>query len=162
MKQLVRCPLEFKYMECSRLGGLHAFGCSSFRLITSPVFDKRSSGVYDSCGSCRTISQFHFLAECFIVLQAKLLQLCPTLCSPMDCSPEAPLSIGFSRQEYWSALPCPPPGDLLDPGTEPVSLASPALAGRFFTRFDSSKTLFLWRAITTKKADLDCALSRKH
>ena len=86
MKQLVRCPLEFKYMECSRLGGLHAFGCSSFRLVTSPVFDKRSSGVYDSCGSCRTISQFHFLAECFIVLHAKLLQLCPTLCSPMDCS----------------------------------------------------------------------------
>ena len=40
------------------------------------------------------------------------------------------LSMGFSRQEYWSGLPCPPPGDLLDPGTEPVS---PTLAGGFFT-----------------------------
>ena len=39
----------------------------------------------------------------------------------------------FSRQEYWSELPCPPPGDLPDPGMEPMSLMSPALAGRFFT-----------------------------
>ena len=43
---------------------------------------------------------------------------------------KAPLSMGFSRQEYWSGLPCPPPGDLTNPGTEP---ASPILAGRFFT-----------------------------
>ena len=40
---------------------------------------------------------------------------------------EAPLSMGFSRQEYWSALPCPPPGDLPGPGIESVSLTSPAL-----------------------------------
>ena len=38
----------------------------------------------------------------------------------------------FSRQEFWSGLPCPPPGDLPSPGIEPVSLKSPALAGRFF------------------------------
>ena len=41
--------------------------------------------------------------------------------------------MGFSRQEYWSGLPCPPPGDLSDPGIEPTSLMSPALAGRFFS-----------------------------
>ena len=41
--------------------------------------------------------------------------------------------MGFSRQEYWSGLPCPPPGDLPDPGIEPVSLKSAVLAGRFFT-----------------------------
>ena len=41
--------------------------------------------------------------------------------------------MGFSRQEYWSGLPGPPPGDLPDPGTEPQSLMSPALAGGFFT-----------------------------
>ena len=46
---------------------------------------------------------------------------------------QAPLSMGFSRQEYWSGLPCPPPGDLPDPGIEPVSVMSPALAGGFFT-----------------------------
>ena len=41
--------------------------------------------------------------------------------------------MGFPRQEHWSGLPCPPPGDLLDLGTEPSSLASSALAGGFFT-----------------------------
>ena len=41
--------------------------------------------------------------------------------------------MGFSRQEYWNGLPCPPLGDLPDPGIEPSSLLSPALAGRFFT-----------------------------
>ena len=46
---------------------------------------------------------------------------------------QAPLSMGFSRQEYWSGLPGPLPGDLPNPGTEPESLMSPALAGRFFT-----------------------------
>ena len=40
---------------------------------------------------------------------------------------QAPLSMGFSRQEYWSGLPCPSSGDLPDPGIEPVSLVSPAL-----------------------------------
>ena len=43
---------------------------------------------------------------------------------------QAPLSVGFSRQEYWSGLPFPPPGDIPDPGTKPTS---PALAGGFFT-----------------------------
>ena len=43
------------------------------------------------------------------------------------------LSMGFFRQEYQSGLPCPPPGDLLDPGIELQSLTSPALAGGFFT-----------------------------
>ena len=46
---------------------------------------------------------------------------------------QAPLSMGFSRQEYWSGLPCPPPGELPDPGIELASLMSPALAGGFFT-----------------------------
>ena len=50
----------------------------------------------------------------------------------MDCA-QAPLSMEFPRKEYWSRLPFPPSGDLHDPGTEQVPLASPALAGRFFT-----------------------------
>ena len=48
-------------------------------------------------------------------------------------APQAPLSVEFSKQEYWSGLPCPPPGDLPDPGVEPRSLASPALADGSFT-----------------------------
>ena len=45
----------------------------------------------------------------------------------------APLFMGFSRQIYWSESPCPPAGDLANPGIKPLSLKSPALAGRFFT-----------------------------
>ena len=59
----------------------------------------------------------------------------------------APLSIGFSRQEYWNGLPCPPPGDLPDAGIEPVPLTSPALAGRFFT------TSATWEAPLPRASD---------
>ena len=60
-------------------------------------------------------------------MHAQSLQLCPTFFDPVDCSLSAPLSMGFSRQEYWSGLPFPPPGDLPDAGIEPMSPASPAL-----------------------------------
>ena len=60
-------------------------------------------------------------------------QSCPTLCYPLDCSLQASLSVGFSRREYWSGLPCPPPGDLPDPGIESASSMSSALAGGLIT-----------------------------
>ena len=53
--------------------------------------------------------------------------------TPWTAACQAPLPMGFSRQEYWSGLPCPPPGFLPDPGFEPTSLRPPALAGRFLT-----------------------------
>ena len=57
-------------------------------------------------------------------LCAKSLQSCLMLCDAMDyIAHQAPLSMGFSRQENWSGLPCPPPGDLPDPGTKPQSPA---------------------------------------
>ena len=59
--------------------------------------------------------------------RAKSLQSCLTVCDPV-----APLSVGFSRQEYWSGLPCPPPGDLPNAGIEATSLTSLALVGGFF------------------------------
>ena len=46
---------------------------------------------------------------------------------------QAPLPMGLPRQEYWSGLPCPPPGDLPNPETESTSQMSPPLAGKFFT-----------------------------
>ena len=52
--------------------------------------------------------------------------------TPWTIALQAPLSMGFSRQEYCSGLPCPPPGDLPNPGIELASLPSPALAGMFF------------------------------
>ena len=68
-----------------------------------------------------------------LCMHPKSLQSCPTLCNLWTVTCQSPLSMGFSRQEYWSELPRPPPGDLPDSGIEPTSLTSPALAGRFFT-----------------------------
>ena len=61
--------------------------------------------------------------------------------TPWTVDDQTPLSMGFSRQGYWSGLPCPPPGDLPDPGIEPASLMSPALAGGFFTTSTTGETL---------------------
>ena len=55
-------------------------------------------------------------------MRAKSLQWSPTPCDPMDC-----LSMRFSREEQWSGLPCPPPGDLPKSGINPTSPASPVL-----------------------------------
>ena len=70
----------------------------------------------------------------------------PLFATPWTIAHQAPLSIGFSRQEYWSRLPCPPPGDLPDPGTEPTTLKSPALAGKLFT------TSTTWEALGEREA----------
>ena len=53
--------------------------------------------------------------------ESEVAQSCPTLCNPWTIAHQAPPSMGFSRQEYWSGLPFPSPGDLLDPGIEPRS-----------------------------------------
>ena len=49
-------------------------------------------------------------------------KLCPTLATPWTVACQAPLHMGFSRQEYWSGFPFPPPGDIPDPGIKPPSL----------------------------------------
>ena len=62
-------------------------------------------------------------------VHAQLLSCVWLFVTPFTVAWQAPLSMGFSRQEYWSRLPFSSPGDLSDPGIEPKSLASPALAG---------------------------------
>ena len=66
-------------------------------------------------------------------------QSCPTLYAPWTVVHQAPLFMEFSRQEYWSRLPFLTPGDLPDPGVEPMSLESPALASEFFTTVPPEK-----------------------
>ena len=56
------------------------------------------------------------------IMRAKLLQSCLTHSTLWTVALQAPLSMGFSRQEYCSGSPCPPPGDLPDPGMEPMSV----------------------------------------
>ena len=65
-------------------------------------------------------------------MHAKLLQSWLTLYNPRNIDHQAPMSMAFSRQQYWSRLAYPAPGDLPDPRTEPTSLKSPALPGWFF------------------------------
>ena len=65
----------------------------------------------------------------------------------MDCSPSGSSTMGFCRQEYWSGLPCPPPGDLPNPGIEQPSLRSPALASGFFI------TSATWEALSNQIKD---------
>ena len=66
--------------------------------------------------------------------------------TPWTVAHQFPLSVGFSRQKYWSGLPCPPPRDLPDPGIKPASLMSPALASSLFT------TSATWEAQPVPKA----------
>ena len=62
----------------------------------------------------------------------------------IDC--QSPLSMGFSRQEYWSGFPCSPPGDFPDPRTEPTSLTSPALKGGFLTTSATWEAAYKWES----------------
>ena len=82
----------------------------------------------------RPISDFWPPEICIVLshlnmcMGAKLLQSCLTLCDPMGCSSPAPLSMRFSRREYWSGLPCPPPVDIPDPGISCISYV-PCIGG---------------------------------
>ena len=75
----------------------------------------------------------------------------PTLCDPWTLAHQAPLTMRFPRQEYWSWLPFPSPGHLPNPGTEPASLVSPALAGRFFC------TSAFWEPLLLLTLGLNCS-----
>ena len=77
---------------------------------------------------------------------------CVRLCTtPRTVARQASLFMGFSRQEYWSGLPCPPPGDLSDPGIEPTTPESPAWAGGFFTTEPPGKPKWKWKRAVQRK-----------
>ena len=78
-------------------------------------------------------------------------KLCLTLVTPWTITHQAPLSMGFPRQEYCSELPFPSPGDLLDPEIEPVS---PAFSGIFFTTVPQYCIIYLK---VVKKVDFKCS-----
>ena len=63
--------------------------------------------------------------------------------TPWTVARQAPLSMGFSRQKYWSGFPCPPPGDLPHPGIESMSLMSPSLTSMFFTPWETLQGGFI-------------------
>ena len=87
----------------------------------------------------------HGLQSCF-----SHVQLFATL---WTIAHQAPLSMGLSRQEYWSRLPCSPPGDLPNLGIESVSLTSPALAGEFCTFSAPWEALYIEHIMRNARLD---------
>ena len=97
-----------------RLDNNFSFLCVKFEVLIR---------ISDGCTVCACVLSLFSHVRLFATPKAKGLAFA--------C--QAPLSMEFSRQEYWSGLPCPPPEDLPNPGIELVSLTSPALAGGFFS-----------------------------
>ena len=95
-------------------------------------------------GLKRTGQAHSFCTEC-VLSHFSHIQLFATV---WTVASQAPLSMGFPRQEYWSGLPCPPPGHLPNPGIESKHPVSPALAGGFFT------TSTTWEAFCEFSTDL--------
>ena len=93
-------------------------------------------------------------------------QSCPTLVTPWTVALQGPLSMQFSRQEYWNELPFPPPEDLPDPAFKPKCPASPALAGGFFTTEPPGKPnitsiTFCWPKQDTRNEPKDKGLGNR-
>ena len=107
------------------------------------------------CCSFKLWVHFVYTQHIFACMLSRFscVRLCATL---WTVASPAPLSMGFSRQEYWSGVPRPPPEDLPDSGIEPASLLSPALAGEFFT------TSFTWEAPSIPLAVLHFAPGFTH
>ena len=101
-------------------------------LLIRPIWADFSTPV--SLATPMNLHQRNFCWALSCVHACLVAQLCLTL-QPhgLYVARQAPLSMTFPRQEYWSGLPFPSPGDLPDPGMELVSLVSPTLAGGFFT-----------------------------
>ena len=89
-------------------------------------------------------------------MHSQMLQSCLILCDPKDCSLPAPLSMGLSRQEYWSGLPCLSLGDLPDPGIKPKPPVAPVwqvdslpLSHQRSPRKQSTDRLTKWLPVNT-------------
>ena len=103
-------------------------------LITHAPYQRQSTrnglGGSESCQQQMGTEAYQSIKESMHVYILSHVQLSAI---PWTMACQVPLSMGFSRQEYWSGVPFPSPGDLPDPGIEPLSPESPAMAGRFFT-----------------------------
>ena len=94
-------------------------------LLMKVAEESEMPGLHFSIQENKIIAISHIMHECMLS-RFSYVQLFATL---WTAAGQAPLSMVFCEQEYWSGLPCPPSGDLPDPGVEPMSLMSPALAG---------------------------------
>ena len=100
---------------------------------TLRTYSLNNSHVYHTAGLATVIMLYITALSLSVVAKSR-----PTLVTPWTVTCQAPLSMGFSRQEYWSGLPFPSPGDLPDSEIEP---GSPALADTLLTELEGSPTL---------------------
>ena len=105
------------------------------------------------------IRSIHFypVQGAFVSWDWKYTHVCMLSCvlvfvTPGTVAHQAPLSMGFPRQDYWSGLPFPSPGDLLNPGIKPVS---PALAGKFFTTEPPEKPKEVYMSLINQQINID-------
>ena len=120
--------------------------CTSVRWNKKSLHFMTSIGIvfkkkfYNNNITCYSVTVFLYPyhkrppGEIYVCLHVKLLQSCPTLCNPMNCSPPGSSVHEIFQERIWEWDPWPLPGDLPNPGTEPMSLTSPALAGGFYIR----------------------------
>ena len=90
--------------------------------------------------------------------ESEVAQSCPTLCDTWTVAHQTPPSMGFSRQEYWSGLPFPSPGDLPDPGIEPRSPRFYHIAGRCFNLCTTREALKYRNTVSQKTSYRDTEL----
>ena len=137
---------SFSFSPSSEYSGLISFRIDWFDLAVQgalkclpPHLSSKESVLWHSAFFMVQLSHLYMttgktIALSIWIFASKVMFLSVQLCAALwTVAPQAPLSMGFSRREYWSGLPCPPPGDLPHLGIEPGSLTSPALAGRFYT-----------------------------
>ena len=132
--------VEFQLPHNQSIRGMSTSWSRTLKLSPSPVLMRFMRFIY--IGFVLTRCMHACMQSCF-----SHVWLFATLWT-IAC--QTSLSMGFSRQEYWSGLPWPPPGDLLDPGIEPVSLISPVLVGGFFT------TSTTWEAPVARSKESAC------
>ena len=105
--------------------------------------------------ACSSFSKLYVFVCVRVCVYVSCVQLFATL---WTVASQAPLSMGFFRQEYWSRLPCPLPGDLPDSGMELVSLMSPSWADRFFTISTTWEAKYIYLAQMFRQTSLPLPL----
>ena len=119
-------------------------------ITINKVYEVKTARKYEILVLVTNDDDNDYVCECVCVCVYSVTQSCLILCDSTDyIACKAPLSMEFLRQEYWSRLPLPSPGDLPDPGIKPKSLVSPALASGFYHLChlgspDDNSLLFPW------------------
>ena len=141
------CPNLCDHMNCS-LPGSYVYEILQVRILELVVipFSRGFSQPRDTHTHRHIYTHYNILYQkCIYIhtwcVHAQSLSCVQLFATPSTIAHQAPLSMGFARQEYWSWLPFPPPGNLPNPGIKPASPVSPASAGRFFTTAPPGKPI---------------------